>query len=306
MENPIVLALKESLRKKILKQQQKEFKSLVQSFLANPSQNISKLQVKPFELKSAVKKVQNILLTQKEQESKIKIIIQNEVLMIRNAGSDAATKNPPEQLEEEEETGLLSNKYGEEKATAGEEFPNSISQSLPNPKISDEVSGNKVYYQKVLKKLKEDVLAEMENIVVSKSKYAYKHGSFLLKFIKNFKNQKRESLLKLSINFYDVPSLDDLRKDLQELNNDKYEHIEQKSECEEVELERIDEASSIFKDIDKKNEEQEYLSFLKAGVPTSQRVLFYNHFYNIMSKKENEENTEQVSQIVDYLQLVDK
>ena len=90
-----------------------------------------------------------------------------------------------------------------------------------------------------------------------------------MQFIKKFKNPKRESLQKLSINFYNVPSFNDLKKDLQELNNDKYEHIEQKSECEEVELERIDEAVQIFQDSEKKNEEQEYLSFLKAGVPTS-------------------------------------
>lgn len=54
----------------------------------------------------------------------------------------------------------------------------------------------------------------MENILVSKSKYAYKHGGFLLKFIKNFKNPKRDSLQKLSINFFDIPSMEDLRKDL--------------------------------------------------------------------------------------------
>lgn len=83
----------------------------------------------------------------------------------------------------------------------------------------------------------------MDNILYNKSKYAFKHGGLLLKFIKNYKNHKRESLQKLSIDFYDVPTMEFLKNELQELNNDKYEHIEQKSECEEVEIERIDEAS---------------------------------------------------------------
>lgn len=77
---------------------------------------------------------------------------------------------------------------------------------------------------------------------------------------------------------------------LLELDNEKYEHIEQWSECQEVELERIEEVEQILSDENKTSEEQEYLSFLKAGVPNSKRNAFFSAYYdyiiknNIMSK----------------------
>ncbi len=54
----------------------------------------------------------------------------------------------------------------------------------------------------------------MDNILYNKSKYAFKHGGLLLKFIKNYKNHKRESLQKLSIDFYDIPSIEFLKNEL--------------------------------------------------------------------------------------------
>lgn len=39
MSNSLVLALKENLKKKILKQQSKDFKANIQNFLQNPSTN---------------------------------------------------------------------------------------------------------------------------------------------------------------------------------------------------------------------------------------------------------------------------
>lgn len=63
MVNPVVLALKETLKKKILKQQQKEFKQVVQSFLQNPSTNYQKIHVKPFHKEEIVKKTKTVLLT---------------------------------------------------------------------------------------------------------------------------------------------------------------------------------------------------------------------------------------------------
>lgn len=53
----------------------------------------------------------------------------------------------------------------------------------------DDVQENKIFYQKILAKLKEDIISEIENILVSKSKESFEHGRFLMKFIKKFKNQ---------------------------------------------------------------------------------------------------------------------
>lgn len=93
------------------------------------------------------------------------------------------------------------------------ETPHQDSMIIQSHKI-DEPQQNKVFYHKILSKLKEDVISEIENILVNKSKESFEHGHFLIKFIKKYKNKKIESLQKLSVNFYDVPSFEDLKKDL--------------------------------------------------------------------------------------------
>ena len=46
LQNPIVLEIKEKLKKKVLKKQHKEFKTNVSNFLSNPTTNMNKLSIK--------------------------------------------------------------------------------------------------------------------------------------------------------------------------------------------------------------------------------------------------------------------
>ena len=64
-----------------------------------------------------------------------------------------------------------------------------------------------------------------------------------------------------------------------ELENDQYEHMEQALEFEEVMDERIEELQKIVEDQeDNPEDEDEFLSFFKGGVPHDRRAFYYESY----------------------------
>lgn len=62
--------------------------------------------------------------------------------------------------------------------------------------------------------------------MINKAKENIQRGHFLLKFIQNFKNPKKDFLQKFSTNDFKTLPIEEIKNELQELDNEKYEHIE--------------------------------------------------------------------------------
>lgn len=122
---------------------------------------------------------------------------------------------------------------------------------------------------------------EMQNAIIMPENKQNEKDDFLIGFLKMFKSKKKDHLLRISKQIVPLENFQQFKNKFQELNNDKYEHLEQTEEFEEVEIERIEEAEKILNDNYKSKELQEYLSFLKAGVPMSMRPKFYQQFFSL-------------------------
>ncbi len=218
-------------------------------------------------------------MTKKEFEEKLKIVVQNALYQEKkNAPSAKVKPKIVSDSDEEPKEEFLSDKYGEAK--------DKVKKGSMGQVLSEEqkIENNKVYYMKILHKLREQLFINLNKPDLSKERVFYESGFFLLEFMKNFRDNQTDFLWKFSKNFYEVDELTELKKDMLELDNEKYEHIEQKKDCEDVEDERIEEVQSILTDPEKNNEEQEFLSFLKAGVPHSMRTKFFKGYYNLVVK----------------------
>lgn len=92
-----------------------------------------------------------------------------------------------------------------------------------------------------------------------------------------------KGLQRLKLPFAVRPSPHILLETFKELEEEQYEHIEQSVEYEEVMQERIEELEKIVEDQAKEegDDEEEFLSFFKGGVPHDKRAYFYECYENI-------------------------
>lgn len=147
----------------------------------------------------------------------------------------------------------------------------------------------KILYDKIITEVKNQVhnLAETYSSQKDDSIWSVKR---ILEIFDSFKNQKRDALMKVTNEFFDIMHIDHYKEIFEELNDAKYEHLEQAKECEDVEIERIQEADTLLNSVKKGSDIYEVLSYLKAGVPNSKRLKFYK-LYNktVLSLVESKE-----------------
>ena len=99
-------------------------------------------------------------------------------------------------------------------------------------------------------------------------------------FFSDFQKEKVTCLKKLHLEFAEPMLKLHTIENFKELDNEQYEHIEQSQEYEEVMKERITELEKIIEEqADQEGEdEDEFLSFFKGGVPHDKRSFFYENF----------------------------
>ena len=103
--------------------------------------------------------------------------------------------------------------------------------------------------------------------------------SSMLDFFANYKLNRFNDLKK--IHLIQAPKLEKITvlEIFKELENDQYEHMEQAEEFEEVMEERIDELQKIVEEQEENpDDEDEFLSFFKGGVPHDKRSFYYQSY----------------------------
>ena len=101
----------------------------------------------------------------------------------------------------------------------------------------------------------------------------------MLEYFSNYKLERFSSLKQIHLSH--GPKLQKIHvlETFKELENDQYEHMEQAQEFEEVMEERIDELQKIVEDQqDNFEDEEEFLSFFKGGVPHDRRSFYYQSY----------------------------
>ena len=99
----------------------------------------------------------------------------------------------------------------------------------------------------------------------------------LLMFFGELKSEKGSSLKRLKLSFGKFLLHLHTLETFKELDSEHYEHIEQSLEFEEVMEERIEELEKIVEEA-QENDEDEFLSFFKGGVPHDKRAFFYENY----------------------------
>lgn len=101
----------------------------------------------------------------------------------------------------------------------------------------------------------------------------------MLEFFANYKLERFSSLKQVHLVHGPKLQRPHVLEMLKELENDQYEHMEQAQEFEEVMEERIDELQKIVEDQqDTFEDEEEFLSFFKGGVPHDRRSFYYQSY----------------------------
>ena len=101
----------------------------------------------------------------------------------------------------------------------------------------------------------------------------------MMDFFSNYKLDRFSDLKKLHL--VHAPKMHRINtlETFKELENEQYEHMEQAQEFEEVMEERIEELQKIVEDQEENPEdEDEFLSFFKGGVPHDKRSFFYESY----------------------------
>jgi len=119
--------------------------------------------------------------------------------------------------------------------------------------------------ERAANEVKQDFLSELET-------------RSLLDFFIQFKDETFGTLKVLSNRFM-PSSRPNISQMFEELDYDRYEHIEQKEETESIETERIHEGLDILETLEKSEDDEEVLSFFKGGVPHDIRSKMYLLFY---------------------------
>lgn len=114
----------------------------------------------------------------------------------------------------------------------------------------------------------------------------------LLNFFSISSKSKFSNLKTLPNNFFNIQTFYELREYFAELDYDKFEHIEQNFESEKVEFERISEGEEILETSSKNEDEEEILSFFKAGVPNGLKNKFYSQYFEVFIKKISPQDSE--------------
>ena len=163
---------------------------------------------------------------------------------------------------------------------------------LQNSNNSDLIFSS-LEFQKLAPRFLKSILIQSSELIYRissnpKDIYEIGHNNFqvncIIRFFSNIKNPQFETLKTLSCSFYSIPLLQYFSVLFSELSYEKYEHIEQNIDSEKVESDRITEGQEILEDTLKCNDEEELLSFLKAGVPNDFKNQFYNQYYEVLLK----------------------
>jgi hypothetical protein len=114
----------------------------------------------------------------------------------------------------------------------------------------------------------------------------------MLNFFTKSKTERFSDLKKLHL--IHAPKLERVNfiEVFKELENEQYEHMEQAEEFEEVMEERIDELQKIVEDQQENpDDEDEFLSFFKGGVPHDKRSFYYESYEHAFLDFQNKEQT---------------
>lgn len=136
------------------------------------------------------------------------------------------------------------------------------------------VEAHKAMFASVFGNLKAKIVNSVENYSSQKEDCIWSHET-MFRSVESARNAKRDAITKVSMDFFDFAGIDKYKEMFEELNDAKYEHLEQAKDCAEVETERIQEADTLLTSAKKGGDVYEVLSYLKAGVPNSKRLKFY-------------------------------
>lgn len=139
--------------------------------------------------------------------------------------------------------------------------------------------------KRAINEVKQDFLSELET-------------RSIIDYFVQFKDDTFATLKVLSSKFVSQIR-PDITQIFEELDYDRYEHIEQKEESETIEIERIQEGLDILETLEKSEDDEEILSFFKGGIPHDIRSKMYVLYYQTCEQgksKKSKNNEEPLSE----------